>query len=85
MKVIFTDGQATVDALDLGPLLDVPPAQVPALMREGEITSQFATGVGEDAGRFRLTFYYNQKRLRLTCLDDGTVLSSSTTPVGKRL
>lgn len=85
MKITMTNGQATVDAVDLGPLLGIAPAEVPAKMRNGDITSRFETGVDEDAGRFRLIFYYNDKRVRLTCLTDGTVLSTSTTPVEKRL
>lgn len=85
MKIMMTNGQATVDAADLGPLLGVAPADVPAKMRSGDITSRFETGVDDDAGRFRMIFYYADKRVRLTCLNDGTVLSTSTTPVKKRL
>lgn len=84
MKIDMTTDQPTIDALDLGPLLGLPPAQVPEKMRSGEITSRYETGEGEDAGRFRLTFYYNSKRVRLTCDADGTVLSSSRTPVAPR-
>lgn len=80
-KVTMHNGQATVDAHDLGPMLGLEPAQVPEKMRSGEITSLFEKGVDDDAGRFRLSFYYNAKRIRLTCLEDGTVLSTTTVPV----
>ena len=81
MKVDMTGGQATVDAADLGPLLGLAPAQVPEKMRNGEITSRSETGVDDDAGRMRLIFYFNEKRVRLTCSADGEVISTSTTPV----
>ena len=40
MKIRKTDHGLTVDAADLGPLLGIPAAEVPAKMRAGEITSQ---------------------------------------------
>lgn len=83
MKITMTDGQPVIDAHDLGPLLGLAPAEVPAKMRSGDITSKFETGAEEDAGRFRLTFYHAGKRIRLTCAADGTVLSTTRTPVGK--
>lgn len=81
MKIDVSTDQPTIDAADLGPLLGLEPAQVPQKMRDGEITSRFETGEGEDAGRFRLTFYHDDKRVRLTCGADGTVLSTIRTPV----
>ncbi|MCX7560184.1 DUF6522 family protein [Sulfitobacter sp. F26204] len=83
MMISMTEGQPVIDAHDLGPLLGLEPAQVPVKMRSGEITSRFETGAQEDAGRFRLTFYHNGTRLRLTCAQDGSVLSTSRAPVGK--
>lgn len=83
MKITMTDGQPVIDAHDLGPLLGLEPAMVPQKLRDGEITSRFETGVDEDKGRFRLTFYHAGKRIRLTCLEDGTVLSTTRIPVGK--
>lgn len=83
MKLNVTNGQITIDAADLGPLIGLDPAVIPRKMRNGEITSRSETGIDEDAGRMRLVFYYDQKRIRLTCTADGTVISTSTTPVGK--
>ncbi len=83
MKVTMTDGQPVIDAHDLGPLLGLEPAQVPEKMRSGDITSKFETGVDDDEGRFRLTFYHDGKRIRLTCAADGTVLSTTRIPAGK--
>jgi hypothetical protein len=51
--------------------------QVQALMRAGEITSRFERGEGEDAGRFRVTFFHGGRRVRLTIDGDGRVLQRS--------
>lgn len=75
MKIEIENGQPVIDANDLGPLLGLDPAEVQAKMRQGDITSKYEVGQDEDAGRFRLTFYYDSKRVRLTCGADGTVIS----------
>ncbi len=84
MKIDMTSDQPMIDAADLGPLLGLEPSQVPEKMRSGDITSRFETGEGEDAGRVRLTFYHDSKRVRLTCDADGNVLSTSQAPVRQR-
>ena len=84
MKITMTDGQPIIEATDLGPLLGLAPALVPEKMRSGEITSRFETGIDEDAGQYRLTFYHDDKRIRLTCAADGTVISTTRIPVGKQ-
>lgn len=77
MKVTLTADGATVDAHDLGPLLGLEPAEVPGKMRAGEITSQSENGVGEDEGRLRLTFWYQDQRVRLICDTEGNVLKTT--------
>lgn len=84
MKIDLAGGKPTIDFVDLAVLLGVAPADVQEKMHSGEITSQFETGEGEDAGRFRLTFFYDAKRVRLTCDAEGTVLSTSRTPAPRR-
>ena len=83
MKVTRSATGLVVDANDLGPLLGLAPADVPAKMRSGEITSQSETGVDADAGRTRLTFWYQNLRVRLVCDDDGNVLTTTRTPTGR--
>lgn len=82
MKIDMAAGQPTIDAKDLGQLLDLAPDDVQSLMRAGQITTRFETGQGEDEGRMRLTFFHEGRRVRLTCAMDGTVLSTSRIPVG---
>lgn len=75
MKLDIGPEGITIAAEDLGPLLDLAPDAVPPAMRRGDITSIFETGEHEDADRFRVTFRHGKTRLRLTCAQDGTVLS----------
>lgn len=77
MKVTLTRNGVTLDADDLGPLLGLAPADVPAKMRAGEITSQSEEGIDEDAGRRRLTFWYAGRRVRIVCDTDGNVLKTT--------
>lgn len=77
MKIDLTQESPMIDAADLGSLLDVPAANVLSLMRDGAITSRFETGVNEDAGTHRLTFWYGDLRLRFTCDAQGNVLKTS--------
>ncbi|WP_323782753.1 DUF6522 family protein [Leisingera sp.] len=77
MKIDMSGDQPTIDARNLGKLFDLPPEEVQLLMRAGEITSRFETGEGKDAGKVRLTFFHGDRRVRLTCSKDGTVLTTS--------
>ena len=75
MQISMTDDGPVVQARDLGPLLGVAPAELARLMREGTVTARHELGVGEDAGRFRLSFRYGGRTVRLTCTTDGTLVS----------
>lgn len=68
----------TVDAQLLGSAFGIEPARVPDLMRRNEITSRSETGVEEDAGLHRLTFYFRNRALRLTVDDAGTIVKRAT-------
>ena len=84
MKVTLTNDGATVDAHDLGPLLGLEPAEVPAKMRSGEITSLSEQGADEDAGRTRLTFWYGGLRVRISCDESGNVVKTSRNSAANR-
>ena len=74
-EVSITTEGFVVDAEALGTAFELDPATVPERLRAGEITSRCETGVDEDAGRWRLTFYYGGRALRLTVDANGAVLS----------
>lgn len=74
----------TVAADDLGPLLGLAPATVPALMRSGAITSRFERGEGADAGRSRLTFFHANRRLSLIVDADGLVLQRQSVTIAEK-
>jgi hypothetical protein len=47
-------------------------------MREGAITSSCERGIEDDAGRYRLIFFYKSRRLRLIIDEAGRVIQRST-------
>ena len=67
-----------VDAEILGTTFGLDPATVPDRLRASEITSRCETGMEEDAGRWRLTFYCGGRALRLTVDAKGAILSRAT-------
>src|SRR4249920_1244741 len=52
---------ASIVVRDLG----LEPFEVQRLMHEGKLTSRCERGVDEDVGRYRLTFFHKNRRLRL--------------------
>ncbi len=68
----------TIDATDLGALLDLAPAEVRAQMRSGAITTRFERGEDADAGCFRLTFQHGPRRVQLIVDAEGSVLRRTT-------
>ena len=77
IKINLTAQSPTINAADLGQMLGLTEREVKSLMRAGEITSRYEVGVDADAGMHRLTFWYGDTTLRLTCGADGGVLKSS--------
>lgn len=82
--VEFSDNTFVVDAGLIGELLHVPPSRVPALMREGKITSACERGVDEHVGEFRLTFFYGNRRARVGTDPAGRILRRSVIDFGDR-
>lgn len=79
--VVNTVDGFTIDAEVIAAGFALDPAGVPGMLREGRITSRFETGIDEDAGRFRLTFYHANRALRLTVDAHGTILKRARFPV----
>jgi len=83
-SIEFQEGALSVDAALIGEGLSIDPAQVQPLMRAGHLTSRCEQGIGEDAGRFRLTFFHRRQRLRLIVDAAGNILQRSTIRVRER-
>jgi len=81
-NIEFDDGTIRIDASILARDLGVDVATVQGLMRHGEITSLCERGVGSDAGRHRLTFFYQNRRLRLIVDGAGSIIQRSAVNFG---
>jgi hypothetical protein len=84
VQVEINDKTVLVDATLLGELLDVLPSDVPALMREHTITSVCERGIDTHEGEFRLSFFYRNRRARLSVDGSGQVLRRSIINFGDR-
>ena len=80
----FHDDTFVVDAALIGELLHLPASHVSSLMRAGRITSACERGIDEHAGEFRLSFFYRNRRARLSMDPEGRVLRRSAVDFGDR-
>ena len=80
--ISIDDHGATVDAEVLADGLGIDAAEVDILIRKGRLTSKFEKGVGNDAGRFRLTFWIDGKRFRIVVDDQGNIRQRFRTNFG---
>ena len=83
-EIGFENGAVCIDASIIGKGLGLEAAAVPALMHEGTITGVCERGIDEDAGRFRLTSFYRNRRFRLTINETGHIVRRSTVDFGDR-
>ena len=67
------DGNYTVDADILAPKLGLSVEALREAMAGGLVTSVAETGVDEDTGRVRLTFFYRARIWRIVVETDGTL------------
>jgi Family of unknown function (DUF6522) len=80
--VKFEQGTLSIDAAVIGRGLNVEPSLVQVRMREGKITVLSERGIDEDAGRYRLTFFYENRRFRLVVDEEGNAVQRSTLDFG---
>ena len=83
-EVEIRDGFIQVHASIVGQGLGLEPLQVQRLMREGKLTSSCERGVDDDAGRYRLTFFHEGRRLRLVTDNTGRIIRRSLIDFGNR-
>lgn len=74
-------GDFVIDAAVLAAAFGLSQDRIRARMRDGRITSRCEKGLGEDAGRWRLTFHHGDRACRLIVDDRGTVLKQATFPI----
>ena len=84
MQVEMSDGDIVVDAVLLGELLDIEPAEVSKLMRAHAITGRCERGVDAHQGQYRLSFFYQNCRVRLSVDSSGHVLRRSIIEFGQQ-
>ncbi len=77
-------GNISLDASLIADDLGLTPAQVLERLRDGRLTARCEQGIGEDAGRFRLSFYHESRRLRLLIDQGGRILQRSTVQLRRR-
>ncbi|MEE1609890.1 DUF6522 family protein [Microvirga sp. CF3016] len=83
-EIMIGDGTIQIDASILAQGLGLGPLEVLDLLRCGDITSRCERGIGEDEGRFRLTFFHAQRRLRVIVDGTGRVLQRSSVDFGSQ-
>jgi hypothetical protein len=71
-----------IDAAIIGESLGIDPSLVNAQMREGKITSFCERGIDKDTGRYRLTFFYENRRFRLIVDQGGKIIQRSSVDFG---
>jgi hypothetical protein len=80
--VEFEDRTVCIDAAVIGQGLNVDASLVQVRMREGKITVLCERGVDEDAGRYRITFFHENRRFRLVVDEEGNAIQRSTVDFG---
>lgn len=82
--IAFENEAFEVDAALVAEAFGLAPAEVLAQLRNGAITSLCEKGEGEDAGRFRLSFFSKTCRFSLIVDETGALLQRLTLDYGDR-
>ncbi|HVW69951.1 MAG TPA: DUF6522 family protein [Steroidobacteraceae bacterium] len=73
----LTEGIVEVEAMSIAHDLGIEAARLLEALREGQLTGRCEQGIGEDAGRLRLTFFHANRGLRLIVDREGHILNRS--------
>lgn len=83
-QISFTDQMIEIDATLIAKGLGMHPDALRQAMRQGHVTHTTEKGEGEDEGRFRVTFYALNCRLRLFFNAEGTLLQTSSAAYSRK-
>jgi hypothetical protein len=81
-KVEITQQDIVVDATLVASLLNIVPREVPELMRTKAITSICERGIDAHEGGYRLSFFFQNRRARLSIDASGAVVQRSVIDFG---
>lgn len=73
-----------IDAALVGELFNIPPREVLALLKARAITSVCERGMDEHEGETRLSFFYGNRRARVSLDQNGKVIRRSVIDFGER-
>ncbi len=74
----LAEGTVSLEAAVIAGDLGLEPEQVLEQLRTGQLAARCEQGIGEDAGRLRLTFLHEDRRLWLIVDRAGRILERST-------
>lgn len=80
--VQFENDALSVDAAVIGQGLGLSPLVVQASIRDGKLTAVCERGIEADAGRYRLSFFLENRRFRLVVDENGNAIQRSTDHFG---
>ena len=80
--IAFEGDAVKVPAAVIAHGFDLETPMVQSLMRSGELTSLCEKGEHEDIGRYRLTFFYMNRRFQLVIDSTGNILQRSVMDFG---
>lgn len=82
--ITFTDQRIDIDAVLVAKGLRMEADALRTALRDGTVTRTVEKGEGEDAGRYRVTFYAPTRRLRLLFTATGEILQTSSVAYSRR-
>lgn len=82
-SVEFADGAIEIDATIVAQGLGISPSLLLERLRDGKVTSRCERGVDADSGRYRVTFFSENRRLRLVVDESGAIVQRSTIDFGQ--
>lgn len=74
-------GDFVIDAVLLVDAFGLSQDEIRERMKDSRITSRCEVGVGDDAGRWRLTFHHEDRACRFIVDEAGSILKRATFPI----